>query len=106
MNLSPLSPNLVNLLSPNAALTGAMNRLAESEQSSFNFSNILSESLGEASRADAIDKASTLEMLMGQNDDLVGLMLDAQKAELALNLALQIRNKFVDAYTEVMRMQV
>jgi len=70
------------------------------------FANILSDALNTASIADAADKASALELLMGQSDDLSGLLLDAQKAELSLNLALQIRNKVIDAYNEVMRMQV
>ena len=47
-----------------------------------------------------------LQLLIGESDDLAGLLIDAQKAELSLNLALQIRNKFVDAYNEIIRMQV
>ncbi|MDR1330051.1 MAG: flagellar hook-basal body complex protein FliE [Oscillospiraceae bacterium] len=35
-----------------------------------------------------------------------GMLLDAQKAEIALNLALQIRNKVLDAYNDIIRMQV
>jgi len=70
------------------------------------FSNILTDALDTASQADLADKASSLELLMGQSDDLSGVMIAAQKAELSLNLALQIRNKFIDAYNEIMRMQV
>jgi len=33
-------------------------------------------------------------------------MLDAQKAEITLNLAIQLRNKVLDAYKEIMNMQV
>ena len=103
MNVNPLSSNLVNLLSSeplasspsggaNAALGG--------------FADILTESLKTASEADSADKYSALQLLTGQSDDLSGLLLDMQKAELSLNLALQIRNKVVDAYNEIMRMQV
>jgi len=75
-------------------------------ESGGSFANILTEALNTASLADSADKASALELLMGQSDDLTGLILDAQKAELSLNLALQIRNKVIDAYNEIMRMQV
>ena len=106
MTINPLSSNLLHLMSPNSALSGETDRFAGTGQTDFQFANILSESLAVASKADAVDKASALQLLVGQSDDLSGLMLDAQKAELALNLALQIRNKVIDAYNEVMRMQV
>jgi flagellar hook-basal body complex protein FliE len=70
------------------------------------FADILTEALGAAGHADAVDKTSTLALLSGENDDLSGLLIDMQKAELSLQLALQIRNKVVDAYNEVMRMSV
>jgi len=102
MNINPLSSNLVSLLTSNEAIRFDSN----DGQSDSSFANILSESLKTASQADTADKTSALQLLMGQADDLSGLLLDATKAELSLNLALQIRNKVVDAYTEVMRMQV
>ena len=106
MNISPLSANLIHLLSPNNALSFDSDRLAATGQSDGSFANILTDALSTASQADAADKASAIELLTGQSDDLAGLLIDAQKAELSLNLALQIRNKVIDAYNEVMRMQV
>jgi len=105
MNINPLSSNLVNLLS-NEALKFDSDKLTDPDQASGSFANILTEALTTASQADAVDKISSLELLIGQTDDLSGLMLDMQKAELSLNLALQIRNKVIDAYNEVMRMSV
>ena len=106
MNINPLSANLLSLLSPNNALTPDADKLAGAGQTDGSFANILTESLNTAAQTDAADKASALELLKGQSDDLSGLLLDAQKAEISLNLALQIRNKILDAYEEVLRMQV
>ena len=106
MTINPLSQNLIHLLSPNSALSADADKLTGSGQIDSSFSNILTEALATASAADSADKASQLQLLMGESDDLTGLLLDAQKAELSLNLALQIRNKIVDAYSEIMRMQV
>jgi len=78
-------------------------RLTNSESS---FADILTESLNTASVTDFTDKGSMLELMMGEADDLSGLLIDAQKAELSLQFALQIRNKVIDAYNEVMRMSV
>ena len=103
MNINPLSSNLVNLLS-NEHFASAMSVDAEAAVS--NFSDILSDSLKTAAEADAVDKVSSLQLLTGQSDDLSGLLLDVQKAELSLSLALQIRNKVIDAYNEIMRISV
>jgi len=106
MTINPLSSNIINILSPSGPASSDSSKILDSGESSGSFANILSEAIGEAAQADKADKASALELLMGNSDDLSGLMLDAQKAELSLNLALQIRNKVVDAYNEMMRMQV
>ena len=103
MEINPLSSNLINLLSSDKL------NLDTSENEGIltgNFADILSESMKTASEADTADKISSLQLLTGQSDDLSGLLLDAQKAELSLSLALQIRNKVIDAYNEIMRMQV
>ena len=103
MNVNPLSSNLVNLLSSEPL---ASSPSGGSSAALGGFADILTQSLKTASEADSADKFSGLQLLTGQNDDLSGLLLDMQKAELSLNLALQIRNKVVDAYNEIMRMQV
>ena len=105
MNINPLSSNIVNLLA-NEAIKFDSDDSKDASSLESNFADILNEALGTAAQADAADKESTVELLMGQTDDLSGLMLDMQKAELSLNLALQIRNKIVDAYNEIMRMSV
>ena len=105
MNINPLSSNIINLLSNEALIYDGDKTLSTGESAS-SFANILSEAFGTAEKADLADKASGIELLMGQSDDLSGLLLDAQKAELSLNLALQLRNKVVDAYNEIMRMSV
>ena len=46
------------------------------------------------------------KFLSGDNEDLHTTILATQKAELAFQLGLQVRNKVVDAYQEVMKMQL
>ena len=47
-----------------------------------------------------------LTMLSGETENLSDLLINAQKSELAVNLTVQIRNKAMDAYKEIMNMQV
>jgi flagellar hook-basal body complex protein FliE len=51
-------------------------------------------------------QAENTALLTGETDDLHTPIIEAQKAELALNLAIQVRNKVVEAYNQVMNMQV
>ena len=101
MSVDPITQNIMHLFN-SEPLKGSSNRLVNAG----GFEDILKESFDTATRADFTDKGSTLELMMGQSDDLSGLLIDAQKAELSLQLALQIRNKVIDAYNEVMRMSV
>lgn len=50
-------------------------------------------------------KAST-DLALGKSDSLHETMLSLTKAELTFNLMVQVRNKALEAYQEVMRMQV
>ena len=101
MSVNPITPNIMHLFNTEP-LSGSTNRLTDSG----NFSDVLTEAFKNVGNKDSADKGSMLELLMGESDDLSGLMIDLQKAELSLNLSLQIRNKIIDAYNEVMRMSV
>ncbi len=46
------------------------------------------------------------KFLSGESEELHTTVLATQKAELAFELGLQVRNKVVDAYQEVMKMQM
>jgi len=102
-SINPLPPNLIHLFN-NTPVSTIAERMANSDGGSF--ADILTEAMTTVGVTDSIDKGSSMQLLMGQADDLSGMLIDAQKAELALQLALQIRNKVIDAYTEVMRMSV
>jgi flagellar hook-basal body complex protein FliE len=49
---------------------------------------------------------SVQEFLSGENEELHSAILAVQQASIAFDLGLQVRNKVVDAYQEIMRMQM
>jgi flagellar hook-basal body complex protein FliE len=51
-------------------------------------------------------QASVDRFLSGEGEELHHVALTAQQAELSFQLFVQVRNKIVSAYQEVMRMQV
>jgi flagellar hook-basal body complex protein FliE len=50
--------------------------------------------------------AAVQKFLTGENEELHTTVLAAEKAEIAFDLGLQVRNKVVAAYQEIMRMQM
>lgn len=46
------------------------------------------------------------ELAVGKTKDVAGVMISAEKADIALKLMVQVRNKIIEAYQEIMKMQV
>jgi flagellar hook-basal body complex protein FliE len=64
---------------------------------------------------DAVSKANDLglqsekladEFAAGNTDNIHEVMIAAEKADIALQFIMQVRNKILDAYSEIMRMQI
>jgi flagellar hook-basal body complex protein FliE len=70
------------------------------------FSAFLSEAMGNTVATDYDSKAAGVDMLLGGEQDLHSILISQQKAETLLNLTVQIRNKMVESYQEIMRMQI
>jgi len=70
------------------------------------FKDFLTEAINNAELTTADNRAYTDALLMGESNDLHEATIAAREAELAISLTVQIRDRLVDAYTEIMRMQV
>lgn len=55
-------------------------------------------------QADSAEK--TKKLLTGEISDLHTMMIAGEKASISLQFVIQVRNKAVEAYQEIMRMQV
>jgi flagellar hook-basal body complex protein FliE len=70
------------------------------------FSSMLQQKLGSVvdlqNQADSASQA----VATGQSSDLAGATVAVEKASIAVDLVSSVRNKAVDAYQEIMRMQV
>ena len=79
---------------------------AEHADKSGAFQNILDGTIKqlESMHEDASDAVQ--KFLTGENEELHTTVLAVQKAEVAFDLGLQVRNKVVSAYQEIMRMQM
>lgn len=68
------------------------------------FGSIFNSLVQEANTQYETAEAGTQALLSGETDDVAQVMIDSTKAETALNMVIQVRNKILDAYNEVMRM--
>ena len=70
------------------------------------FQRALSDAIGqvEGVRAEAVQSVD--RYLAGEGEELHNMVLATQRAELSFELFLQTRNKVVQAYQEIMRMQM
>ncbi len=72
----------------------------------FSFASFLSDAIDKVDNAEKVSNAFDEQLALGKVDNLHDAMIAAQKAELTLNLALEIRGQVLDAYRELMRIQV
>lgn len=97
----------------------ALNRILGDQQSSVLPSSITSENRSSPAFGNllqqAIEKVNSMQKTSaekmhqietGASQDLLGTMLASQKAGISFQALLQVRNKAVTAYEEIMRMQI
>jgi len=70
------------------------------------FHSLLEGMIGQVEQSQAQANQAAQNFLGGGDEELHSVALAAQRADLQFNLFLQVRNKAVSAYQEIMRMQV
>lgn len=70
------------------------------------FSNMLKDAIEQVNDTQVASGIKTEALAKGQIDDLHDVMITAQKASITLETSVQIQRKVIDAYNEIMRMQV
>jgi flagellar hook-basal body complex protein FliE len=98
------SQYLTNQIDGLGSVSGA--KEAGEESGEVSFSDILNGAIQNSEALNTASNCDTLNLLSGNTDDLAGLMIGAKKSEVALDLTVAIRNKAMDAYKEIMNMQV
>lgn len=70
------------------------------------FGEFLSDSLKDVNTLKRQSEIANMKLAAGQVEDISEVVVASEKASIALQLTMQVRNKMVEAYQEVMRMQV
>jgi flagellar hook-basal body complex protein FliE len=70
------------------------------------FGRALSDSIGKLDEMHASADGQAQALATGKTDDVASVVSEIERAALAMQLAVQVRNKAVDAYHELFRMPV
>ena len=70
------------------------------------FADTLKTALGAVNELQVKADKSAQDLATGRTDNIADVMLNTEKADIALRLMVQVRNKMIDAYQEIMKMQV
>lgn len=106
MNASGIDGLLAEMRAAMAIAQGNMAPKA-AETAKTDFSSVLKSSLDGVAQAQK--HAESMQMAFVQGDDKVSLsavMIDMQKANIAFQTTVQVRNKMIAAYNDIMSMQV
>jgi len=70
------------------------------------FGEMFKKAIQDVNGAQKESEKLTSQLLTGEVEDIHEVMIASQKAGLSLQLTVQVRNKVVEAYQEIMRIQV
>jgi flagellar hook-basal body complex protein FliE len=81
-------------------------KVSDSGQSNVSFKDMLMDAIENVSQLQHESDAITEDFIAGRTDSIHSVMIAGTKASLALDFMIEVRNKIMDAYQEIMRMQV
>ena len=101
MTVSPVGPGV-----PVPPASGVIGAHRPGPTSAKPFSQLVSNLLNDANVQQLQADQAVGQLITGEADSVHDVVLSVAKADLAFRLVLEIRNRLIDSYQEIMRMQV
>ena len=70
------------------------------------FKSMFEDALQNVAALDEVKSADSYNLAIGDMDDLAAMMTNSERAQTAFQLMGQMRNKVLDSYSEIMRLNV
>ncbi len=103
MFIIPMSSNIntsgINSISSNPDKSVGVS----GESSASGFKEMFQDVINNVEETEAATKMDAYNLSIGKMDDMHTMVINAAKADVALQTMVQLRNKFLDAYSEIMR---
>jgi flagellar hook-basal body complex protein FliE len=97
---------LINSTSGAGAIRPAMTPKASGTGNGPSFSDVLMKNIEQVNKLQQDAEKAIEDVASGRRDDVDGVLIAKQKADMAFQMLLQVRNKMVDAYEEIKQMRV
>ncbi|MGG4169778.1 flagellar hook-basal body complex protein FliE [Rossellomorea vietnamensis] len=95
-NISSVTPSVIS--------PSFIKKNSSPSEATENFSQLLKNSIDEVNKMQVQSDQLTEKLVRGENVDLHQVMIASQKASITLQTTMEVRNKVVEAYQEIMRM--
>ncbi len=92
------------LVDKNKDLNGSV--VADNQIVGKSFSDTLNEAIKGVNQLQKSSDKAAQDLATGKTDNVADVMIAAEKADIGLRVMVQVRNKIIDAYNEIMKMQV
>lgn len=98
----------MKILSASSGISGNLPDAGRTENvlSKSNFHSVFTGMLQEVNETQLVADDLTMKFMAGAVEDIHQVAFAMERAQLNLQLAVQVRNKIVEAYQEIMRIQV
>ena len=111
MSIQPIFPIMplgaMNLIAPTSLeSTPNINSGDGAQKAGTDFSKFLNDALSQVDALQTKADVANLQLATGKIQDMSEVMVALEKASLSLSLTVSVRDKVLDAYNQVMRMQM
>lgn len=103
MAINPIS---LTIPAQNVSQTNNVSRMNTPMEAQQSFAETLKEAINSVNDYQVQSDTLTDKLIQGENVELHDVMIAAQKASITLNATVEVRNKVIEAYQEIMRMTV
>jgi flagellar hook-basal body complex protein FliE len=103
MNLEAIAPLALEQFSGAQSLSGVQQ---PAPTGGVDFAQWMDTQLGEVNSQIQSSQAGLVQLATGEGGNLHHVMLELEKAKTAFQLTVQVRNKILEGYQDIMRMQI
>ena len=96
----------INFPAEQLVINTNINNNSTSKSGNLSFTDFLNNAIKDVNNLQIESEQLNQAFAMGLNDNLHQIMIASEKADIALQFTVQIRNKILEAYQEIMRMNV
>jgi flagellar hook-basal body complex protein FliE len=96
----------INFPAEQIGINTNINNNGISKKEGLSFTDFLNNAIKDANKLQIESEQLNQAFAMGLNDNLHQVLIASEKANIALQFTIQIRNKVLEAYQEIMRMPV